>query len=580
MHDAHQAGIVHRDLKPGNVLLTADGVPKVSDFGLAKLLDADSARTVSGQVMGSPSYMAPEQAEGHAKEVGPAVDVYALGAILYQCLTGKPPFVGESQLETLKLVTTTEVISPRRLRPDVPRDLETICLKCLEKKPAHRYATALDLAFDLGRFIRGEPVRARRIGPARRVFKWARRHPWQTTSAATLVVAIAGFMGFIYWHNIQLRAEIGRTQAKAAEARRNYQEARSTISAMLDRLTDRRLAGSPRLLDLLRDQREDALAFYDRILSQADSNDPVVRADTARALAQASLIQHGLGHTDRAEKSVRRAIHLIEGLRSKAPEDRAYLRLHADCLLKLEGYWVMLGRNEQALVVGRESVELAERLAAMTPGDLTNLEQLATCHHTYAGVVRPQHKEEAKHHYQRAIEIRERIKPSEFPGVNNRLAQSLINAGVLHWNERENSQAQADFRRAEGLLATSLSESQAPRENAVVTLALLNVNWGGMLHTLGRDAEAIARADAGLARLEPYLRLEPNDDEARGICLKLHGNKALALSVIGKHRDAADDWQRLWNCRASRSRPVIAFASPSSSFRPASKPAQQHRPTS
>ena len=263
VHAAHQAGVVHRDLKPSNVLLTADGVPKVSDFGLAKLLDADSGHTVTGQPIGTPSYMAPEQAEGHSKHVGPAADTYALGAILYQALTGRPPFLGESTMETLKLVTSTEVVAPRRLRPDVPRDLETICLKCLEKSPPKRYATALELAEDLGRFQRGEPILARRIGPFRRFWKWTRRHPWQTTSAATVLIAASVFIGFIYWHNAQLRAEVKRTEAKAAEARRNYQEARSTIQN--DARAIQRAPRSPGRLGLKElggAQIEDALAFY------------------------------------------------------------------------------------------------------------------------------------------------------------------------------------------------------------------------------------------------------------------------------------------------------------------------------
>ena len=138
VHAAHQAGVVHRDLKPGNVLLTAESVPKISDFGLAKLLDSDSSGTLSGQPIGTPSYMAPEQAEGHSRQVGPAADIYALGAILYRALTGRPPFLGESTMETLKLVTSTEAVPPRRLRPGLSRDLETIALKCLEKDPSRR----------------------------------------------------------------------------------------------------------------------------------------------------------------------------------------------------------------------------------------------------------------------------------------------------------------------------------------------------------------------------------------------------------------------------------------------------------
>ena len=148
--EAHRQGIVHRDLKPSNVLLAADGTPKVGDFGLAKMLDSQSGLTRSESVMGSPSYMAPEQAQGHAKEAGPAVDVYAVGAILYELLTGRPPFRGTTALETLEQVKTTEPVPPSRLVPGVPRDIETICLKCLQKEPGKRYETAQALATTCG----------------------------------------------------------------------------------------------------------------------------------------------------------------------------------------------------------------------------------------------------------------------------------------------------------------------------------------------------------------------------------------------------------------------------------------------
>ena len=191
IHAAHQAGIVHRDLKPSNVLFTKDGTPKITDFGLAKLLEEESHQTVVGQLLGSPSYMAPEQARGNTREVGPAADVYALGAILYEMLTGRPPFKGTTRMETIWQVLDAESVPPSRLVPKVPRDLETICLKCLAKAPSKRYASAALLADDLGRYLRGETIQARPAPFWERGLKWARRRPL----AATLLVAVVGLVG-------------------------------------------------------------------------------------------------------------------------------------------------------------------------------------------------------------------------------------------------------------------------------------------------------------------------------------------------------------------------------------------------
>jgi serine/threonine-protein kinase len=190
IHTAHLNGIVHRDLKPGNILLNPDGAPKVTDFGLARRLEGNAALTQSGVPMGTPSYMAPEQAGGKREAIGPATDVYALGAILYEMLTGRPPFRAETSTATLQQVLHDDPVPPSRLNSGVPRDLATICLKCLCKEPQRRYPSAAALAEDLRRFLRGEPITARPAGPLERLARWARRNPAAAALfAVTLLVA-------------------------------------------------------------------------------------------------------------------------------------------------------------------------------------------------------------------------------------------------------------------------------------------------------------------------------------------------------------------------------------------------------
>ena len=184
VHFAHTQGILHRDLKPANILLDKSGRVRVTDFGLAKRLDRNSELTSTGEVIGSPSFMAPEQVLGHSNEVGPSADIYGLGAMLYYLLTGRPPFQAATIPTTLELVVRADPVSPRKLNPSVPRDLETICLKCLAKSPGARYLTAESLAADLGRFLRDEPIRARPVGKMERVWLWTKRRP-----------ALAGLIG-------------------------------------------------------------------------------------------------------------------------------------------------------------------------------------------------------------------------------------------------------------------------------------------------------------------------------------------------------------------------------------------------
>jgi serine/threonine protein kinase/WD40 repeat protein len=185
--EAHRLGVIHRDIKPANVLLAADGTPKLADFGLAKAMGVDSGLTQTQYILGTPSYMAPEQAAGGARGLGPTADIYTLGAVLYELLTGRPPFKAATPEETRDQVRTTEPVPPARLVPRLPRDVETICLKCLRKEPARRYPSADELAEDLRRFLAGEPIKARRTGPLGRTWRWARRN----RAVAALLATVA-----------------------------------------------------------------------------------------------------------------------------------------------------------------------------------------------------------------------------------------------------------------------------------------------------------------------------------------------------------------------------------------------------
>ena len=210
VHYAHQHGIIHRDLKPGNIFLDARGEPLVGDFGLAKLSEHDSGLTAMGDIMGTPSYMSPEQAEGKAKQLTTASDIWSLGAILYELLSGRPPFRGATAIETLREVSDRDPAPPRSFDKSVDADLETICLHCLEKDPARRYLSADALAEDLERWLRGEPITARPVRPFERAVKWARRQPMLAAAAAALVLVLALGIGGVFWQ--WRRAEINAAE--------------------------------------------------------------------------------------------------------------------------------------------------------------------------------------------------------------------------------------------------------------------------------------------------------------------------------------------------------------------------------
>src|SRR5438552_1440445 len=222
---AHEHSILHRDIKPGNILLDGKGEPHLTDFGLARLVETESTVTRTLEVLRTPSYMAPEQAVGNNAQLTGATDVYGLGAVLYQLLTGHPPFAGSTTYETVRMVLETQPRQPRLCNPKVDRDLETICLKCLEKKPAKRYASGQALAEDIERFLRNEPIRSRRSSRLEHAWRWCKRKPLVASLIAALILVVAiGLTGALW--------ELQRVQAERALMRRaNLSDQEKTLLA-------------------------------------------------------------------------------------------------------------------------------------------------------------------------------------------------------------------------------------------------------------------------------------------------------------------------------------------------------------
>src|SRR6516225_507485 len=340
MHYAHENGIIHRDLKPANVLMTSDGKPKITDFGLAKRLEEDSSQTKSGTLMGTPSYMAPEQARGEVKDVGRLADVYSLGAMLYELITGRPPFLASTAMDTIMMVTREEAMAPTRVQPNTPRDLETICMKCLQKEPHQRYESALALADDLQRFLVGEPILARPVSAPERLWRWCRRNPWVASLSAAvfaLLLAVTATSTAAYFSVKKEQAETKRQYDRAEEqkvaalaaekkATENATVAKEQRKLSLDTLyslvrhVDEKLLDKEGMADLRKDILKTALDGLKKVSHSAEG---AGFADRTIGVAQQKMgdIYEKMGQTEETFNEYNASLKIFERLLVEEPNN-------------------------------------------------------------------------------------------------------------------------------------------------------------------------------------------------------------------------------------------------------------------
>jgi thiol-disulfide isomerase/thioredoxin len=437
IHYAHQRGILHRDLKPGNVLIDKEGRPHVTDFGLVKHLGrATGHQTRSGAILGTPGYVSPEQASAR-KDLTTASDVYGLGAILYDLLTGRPPFDAVTPIDTLMKVMSEEPLPPRRLNPSVERDLETVCLKCLHKDPRQRYASAEALAGDLERYLAGEPIQARPVGVIERTRKWVRRRPVAAAVAGVLALAVLVLAVGSWVVRARLDAADRRAEQGEQEATRQRVERKQAVDR-LEAVNDFLINVSERLakpqapqqlrLEILRDGLQLSEQFR-----QGVGEDPAARRQTARWNRCLGDLWQEAGDTARAQEAYGKALALLDRLAADFPEDGRYRTDLAQTLSQQARLSQAAKDYHQAEAALKRAIALLEELARQEPTERQNRQAAAEYRYTLGAYFEEQGKAaQAEAAYRAALEGQEKL-AADLPNQASIHQQLAATAGTLGW---------------------------------------------------------------------------------------------------------------------------------------------------
>jgi tetratricopeptide (TPR) repeat protein len=528
VHHAHQRGVLHRDLKPSNVLLDGDGRPHVADFGLARRIGGDSALTQSGSIIGTPSYMAPEQATGRRGTVTTATDVHGLGGLLYFVLAGKPPFEGPTVLDTLEQVRTQAPKPPSARNPRVSRDLETICLKCLEKQPERRYGSAEAVALDLERWLRGEPILARPVSRPVRLWHWCRRNPVVSSLLALVVLGSAGSSAWITWQMAQTKAEYQRAQ-------QNLDMAYQVLDELYLDQVGKRLEGQQELSPDDRKFMERILGFYQQF-AEGNSREPATRVKMARAYRRVSDIQFALGDYPSAVLANERSIGILGTLVEDFPSVQDYWKELASGRINWGHALLLSGRlHEAEQAYGQAAVFSQERLQS-SPADRVYKAGVAAGNlNRFNPLFMLGRDMEAEQAGRTAIRLYQQL-TADFPDVEGFVIGLLTthdNLGELLLDSYRLDEAEETYKEMERI--TERRKQDFPKlQQDELKHGRIHAGYGFVLRVRGRLAEAKAHYDKALAHMIPYEARCPSSPDAAPVMAEIHCQLALILQAEGK----------------------------------------------